>query len=304
MSNYIIGVDGGGTKTLGVLFTEKGIERKRVEFGFANFSVDESISKSNIESVLTELTNNLSENDYIIQIVLGIAGASKLENKDEYVEKLRNKFKSNVVMVTDADIALYSILKDEDKSAIMVLGGTGSVIMSNENHEINMIGGFGHLLGDEGSSYHLSITALKKIIDEYENNKKHSRLSKEILKEIKAENHYDIKNFVYNSSKSDIAKLSRFIAEYAINGDEEAIEMFKEEGKHLGRQTISAFNQFKLNYPVIIGLRGGFLQNAPFVKETLIEELDKEKINYEIRENNVEPIIGAYYLALSKISKR
>lgn len=304
MSNYIIGVDGGGTKTLGVLFTEEGIEKKRVIFGFANFSVDEAISKHNIENTLTELTKDLLEKDKILQIELGIAGASKLEDKEEYVQKLSDKYKTNVDMVTDADIALYSILKDEDKSAIMVLGGTGSVIMSNENHEINMIGGFGHLLGDEGSSYHLSITALKNIIDEYENKEKFSYLSQEILKEINAENHYDIKNFVYNSSKSEIAKLSKFIAEYAMKGDLEAIEMFKEEGKHLSRQTISAFNQFKLNYPVIIGLRGGFLKNAPFVKETLIKELDKEKINYEIREEEVEPIIGAYYLALTKISKR
>ena len=303
MSKYIIGIDGGGTKTLGAVFNESGEIVNRVEYGFANFSANEEISKANIEKTLDKLVSEISSEDELIHIQLGIAGHSKLANKEEYLKHLVYKYNTSVDMTNDAIIALYSVKRDLDMNVIMVLGGTGSVIMISNEAGNSVIGGFGHLLGDQGSSYNLAITALKNIINEYEENLAFSDLSKAILKEIGADSHYEISKFVYNNTKSEIAKLSRFIADFALKGNVEAINLFIAEGVHLGRQTYSAYQKLKTNEKVIIGIKGGFLLNAPYVKETLIKELDKLKINYEISKEQVEPVVGAYYLALLNISK-
>jgi N-acetylglucosamine kinase-like BadF-type ATPase len=109
---------------------------------------------------------------------------------------------------------------------------------------------------------------------------------------------------VYDGNKSSIAKLSLFIAELAIEGDLDAKKLFVDEGKHLARQTFTAFKKLNTKERILIGIKGGFLLNAPFVKETLIAELDKQKLDYEISKDEVDPVIGAYYLSLKKISVR
>ncbi len=300
MSKYIIGVDGGGTKTLGALFNLDGLEVKRVQNGFSNFSVDETKTRRSITHTLDKLYEGVQPSD-VIHIVMGIAGVSKLKNKEQFISEIESKYQTKVTVVTDAEIALYSIKKDTNDCVIMVLGGTGSVVMISENDETSFIGGFGHLLGDEGSGYHLAITALRQIIRESEENKELSNISKEILKEIGAKNHIEIKNFVYNNSKSDIARLSKFIADFALDGDPQAKQLFIQEGKHLARQAIVAFKKLDTCNRVTIGIRGGFLLHAPFVKETLIRELKRNEVDFIIDTKPVEPVIGAYYLGKKKL---
>jgi len=303
MNKYIIGIDGGGTKTLGVLFNMDGKELRRVEHGFSNFSIDEDIAKTNVEMTIADLVNDLGT-DREIFIQMGIAGYSKIKKSTQFIKSLEKKFDVTVDLDSDAIIALYSVKKDQDINVIMVIGGTGSVLMVTDGEKTNLIGGFGHLLGDEGSAYHLAITALKKIIEEKESNQPYSQLSEAILKEISVIDYQDIKNFVYNSNKSDIAKLSKFIAECALNQDIDAIDLLKMEGRHLAKQTINAYNKSNHKEKVVIALRGGFLLNAPYVKETLIEELTRSLKDFEIDIHPIEPVIGAYYLGFLKLSKR
>jgi N-acetylglucosamine kinase-like BadF-type ATPase len=303
MNKYIIGLDGGGTKTLGVLFDINGNELKRVEFGFSNFSIDEDIAKTNVEKTIEALAMDL-ESDRELFVQMGIAGYSKIKKSNQFVKSLEKKYNATVELDSDAIIALYSVKKDQDINVIMVIGGTGSVLMVSDGDEANMVGGFGHLLGDEGSAYHLAITALKKVIEEKESGKELSHLSNLLLKEIEALDYLDIKNFVYNNNKSDIARLAKFIAQCSLNQDLDAISLLKQEGRHLAKQTINAYNLSKRKEKVIIALRGGFLLNAPYVKETLIEELKISLKDFIIDIHPIEPVIGAYYLGFLKLSKR
>ncbi len=303
MNKYIIGIDGGGTKTLGVLYNLEGTELKRVEFGFSNFSMGEEEAKQNIELTITELCKDL-EDDRILYIQMGIAGISKLRNSSVYRSKLETMFNASISIDSDALIALYSVKKDQNVNVILVIGGTGSVLMIGEDDDVQIVGGFGHLIGDEGSAYHLVTSAFKKIIEDKESNKPDTDLSIKILKEIKAPDYQAIKDFVYNENKKTIAGLSRFIADRAINQDPDAIDLFVREGKFLAKQTINAYHKIKNKHDVIIALRGGFLLSAPYVKETLMKELGRHIKDYQIDVLQVEPVIGAYYLGFLKLSKR
>ncbi len=169
--------------------------------------------------------------------------------------------------------------------------------MVEDKTGIRYIGGFGHLLGDEGSSYHLVITAFKKIIEQHEEGEEISDLSTNILNFIGAKSHLEIKEFVYNNRKAEVAKLSNLITKYALENNQEAIDLLIEEGKLLAKQTLKAYRSLKSNAEVLIGLKGGFLLNAPYVKETLIMELELHEIKYKIDISQLEPVYGAFYLA-------
>jgi N-acetylglucosamine kinase-like BadF-type ATPase len=303
MSNYIIGIDGGGTSTDGAIFTEEGRILKQVTGDFANFRVDSDLAKHHLMSVLDQLLEGINRQD-IQMIQLGISGVPSEEEKDKLTSMLSERYQCVVDMTNDAMIALYSIRKGLNKCVVMILGGTGSAIMIGVDDQAHLIGGFGHLLGDEGSAYHLAITALKNIIKAREEGKKDTPLTTAILSHINAKDHYQIKDFVYNTNKQDIASLSRFLSEYAINGDNEAIELFKLEGHLLADQTLRGVSKFQTCSDIIIGLRGSFLLHAPYVKDTLLQRLDDANVSYKIDLQPIEPIYGAYYLALQKLKSR
>ena len=141
MNKYIIGVDGGGTKTLGAVFTVDGEIIKRREYGFSNFRVDKVIAKQNLILTIDELIDGIDVSQ-IELIQIGVSGVPEKSYKESLLEELEARYQTKVFMVTDAEIALYSIRKDTDDCVIMVLGGTGSAIMVKDQDKDLIIGGF------------------------------------------------------------------------------------------------------------------------------------------------------------------
>jgi N-acetylglucosamine kinase-like BadF-type ATPase len=302
MSNYIIGVDGGGTKTLGVLYNLEGKEIKRYVSGFSNFNIDYDQATNNLFDVLDHLTIDLKHTDEL-WIQLGISGYSKIREKESFEDALGEKYHAKVSLESDVLIALYDVKKTLDVNVIMVIGGTGSVVMYSDQQRLEQIGGFGHLLGDEGSAYHLSITALKDVIDVYEDKGSYDEFGKLILEHLNVKHHFGIRDFVYANEKTKVADISTFIDHLARNNHEKAIKMIEDEAKSLARQTIRAYLKMHSDEHLIIALRGGFLTKSSLMKKTFLEEIDMSIKDYEINESDESPVRGAYYLSLLKLKK-
>ncbi|MFP4186578.1 MAG: BadF/BadG/BcrA/BcrD ATPase family protein [Acholeplasmataceae bacterium] len=304
MSDYIIAIDGGGTKTLSMLYDTSGKALGGVETGYSNFSIDVEVAKKNLEEAIDRTIRRFAAKKPVRAIQAGIAGLSTLIDRKGYEEELSARFKAPVLLTTDALIALYAVKKDSQRNVIMVLGGTGSVVMANEDQDVHMIGGYGHLLGDEGSGYHLSIAALKRTITTIDAGSKPSDLERRIMETIGAKSVEDIKSHVYNTDKSELARLARTIAKIAKEGDRNAIDLLEAEGRHLGKQTLLAHAKLKNKANPIVALRGKFLLEAPFVKEALIAYVDRHLPAYELDTDNEDPVIGAYYLCIENMKRR
>lgn len=302
MSKYIIGIDGGGTKTLGVLYDFKGNELKRTISGFTNFNIDLIKAKANMLEVLDELTKDIKLADELF-IQMGISGYSKIKDKNAYEDEIAKRYHATASLESDVLIALYDVKKDQEVNVIMVIGGTGSVLMYSDQYRLEQVGGFGHLLGDEGSAYHLSISALKMIISSYEDTNKYDDFSTQIMDYLNIHDQFDVRDYVYNHDKTTIASLAKFISLLALDGNEKAKELILDEANHLARQTVKAYLKLQEKDKVIIALRGGFLTNAPFVKQKLIKELEMSIKDFEINESKESPVKGAYYLSLLKLAK-
>jgi len=254
MNDYIIAIDGGGTKTQAMLYDTSGEPLGCVETGYSNFSIDVDVAKNNLEEAIEMTIRDFSDGKPIKAIQVGVAGLSTLIDKERYEQELSTRFHAPVSL-----------------TVIMVLGGTGSVVMANENRDVHMIGGYGHLLGDEGSGYHVSMTALKRIIATVDAGSMLSNFASRIMETLQAKSVKDIKSHVYNTNKSELAQLAKTIADIAKKGDEDAIDLLEDEGRHLGKQTMLAYAKLKDKVNPIIALRGKFLLEAPYVKEALIE---------------------------------
>lgn len=302
MNKYIIGIDGGGTKTLGVLYDITGHEITRYTAGFSNFNIHYEQAEKNLFEVLDALTKDIDKQDQLY-IQMGISGYSKIKNKLEFETELGYKYNAEVSIESDALIALYDVKKDLDVNVILVIGGTGSVLMYSDQERLEQVGGFGHLLGDEGSAYHLSIQALKDVIRTYEETNTYDAFGKAILKHLNVKDQYGIRDFVYGKDKTTIANTAIFISDLALSGDEKARSLIEDEGRHLARQTVRSYLKLQDKSKLIIALRGGFLTKAPFIKETYINEIKMSIKDFEINESDDSPVKGAYYLSLLKLKK-
>lgn len=301
MKKYIIGIDGGGTKTLGVLFNLEGKELHRVKEGFSNFSVDEQIAIENISLTIEKLLKSVTVNPNEVYIQLGIAGATKMKDKGLDL-LLQARFNQPVSLETDALVGLYSVNRT-DESVIMAIGGTGSAIMSLEDGVTNTIGGYGHLLGDEGSAYHLVISAFKNLIHEAETLKPFSPLSKALLEHMNSTSEQDVIPFIYSKNKSEIASISRITGPLARSGDELTTALYRNEGQLLAKQIVQAKKNFIKSDRLIIAPRGAFVLEAPFVMDAMIEYLKEHIKTFDIDLAPQEPVVGAFNLAMAKQNK-
>lgn len=301
MFDYVIGIDGGGTKTLGVLYRIDGLEVKRVQLGFSNFSVDEVQAKNTLITLIESLLKGLDLSRKVF-IQMGIAGASRLSNKESFIEDLEAKFNCKAELDTDALIALYSVDKRKGEIPILAIGGTGSIVMIEKEQVVERIGGWGHLLGDEGSAYHLVIRAIKNIINEYELGQGLGVLSQHLLNQMNLDDPKGIIDYVYNKPKSELALLSTEIQEVA-KTDIFAKNLLMNEAKLLSSQIITAYKRFIKDEKVVIALKGSFALKALYVRETILEDLKKQLPNVRMDEAGYEPVYGAYRLAKNKIYK-
>lgn len=301
MNRYILGIDGGGTTTLGVLFDEQGREVERAEFGFSNFTIQEALAKENIHKTIGALLSHKKEEDRV-HIVMGISGASNIHDKDAFLNDIASTYHVTVELITDAELALYSIERRMDQAVIMVISGTGSALMVDDGMTQKIVGGYGYLLEDEGSAYHLVISALKGLTKMFDSGAKPTRFQKTFMASMQITSRKDLIKQVYQKTKTELSVYAKVISELA-SKHKEAYHLLVKEGYGIGEQILRAASQLSQGETIKIALRGGFIQNAPFVKEALEQYLRKHLKDYEMEERPVESVVGAYYHGLGTIKE-
>ncbi len=301
MNRYILGIDGGGTTTLGVLFDEQGREIERAEFGFSNFTIQETLAKENIHKTISALLSHRNEEDKI-HIVMGISGATNIHDKESFLGEIDTTYQVTSELITDAELALYSIERRKNQPVIMVISGTGSALMIDDGITQKIVGGYGYLLGDEGSAYHLVISALKGLTKMFDLGAKPTRFQKKFMTAMDITSRKDLVQKVYQKTKTELSVYAKVISELALK-HKEAYHLLIKEGYGIGEQVLRAASQMSQGDTVKIALRGGFIQNAPFVKEALEQYLKKHLKDYEMEERPVESVVGAYRHGIGTINE-
>lgn len=155
---YYLGIDGGGTRTVAAVSDENGNILCREESGSINFySVGMDIAGDNLSDIVKKIENQLGA----ITFAGAFIGCSALDKEadDEMVKSLCDGIikADRIGMNSDA----YVALKASDCRAVAICGTGSMAIGETEDGEIIVKGGWGHLLGDEGSAYQIAIEAIR-----------------------------------------------------------------------------------------------------------------------------------------------
>ncbi|EJO5346923.1 ATPase [Clostridium botulinum] len=296
--DYVIGVDAGGTKTEAIAYNLKGDELVRKVTGFGNLVLNQKEAIDNICNSIKVCIGQLSK-EGLKKIYVGAAGMEVGNNAYIIEKNIRENFNIDGTVINDGELALRAVLKGQD--GVLTIAGTGSICIGIKNNIKDKCGGWGHLLGDEGSGYSIAIRALKRMIYEQELNLEKSKLHKEILKELNITSTDDICAFVYSSTKDKIASLTTVISKLAEEGEENAIDILKKEGKSLGVITERVYKRLNFKNKCLIGIKGSVIEKAKVLSQAFEEYLLPNLGDVEIVQEDVSSAKGAYYIYLKEM---
>ena len=158
---YIIGIDGGASKTRGILFTQSGETIATAFEKGSNLAIFGETAANRLQAVINTLCDNANIHlDLVDAIGLGLAGASDKDGRDLVFKMLDGlKLSQRALIANDAEAA-YEVNCPGD-FGILVTVGTGVICLSrNENGETVLTAGKGHEQGDKGSGYWIGKQAL------------------------------------------------------------------------------------------------------------------------------------------------
>ncbi len=264
---YQIGIDAGGTHTTAIAYDLTGRqELLRVETGQGNINADFDGGMANIKEAVRQIQAKLGSN--CERILAGIAGISVTGQYKEVSETLASAFNTKAKAITDSLLALYKGLEGED--GIIVIAGTGSVVNGLQNGKILTVGGYGHLLGDEGSGYAISIAGLKSALHSWDKREKNDLIDL-FTKHFEVSEMNDCNQKVYRLERPEIAGLARLIAELADNGSEDAQNVIFSQADLLADDIIMGLDRFADPKPMAIALTGSVLTNNKMLR-TRVED--------------------------------
>ena len=158
---YIIGVDGGGTKTEAVVFDTKGNAVARKVVGSSN---PNDIGKEKMVSVVGDLIEKVLPTDCdCVDIGHGISGIFTSGSEELLRTHLKARFPviDEINVISDKDSALNCAY---DKDGCIVIIGTGSVGIVRKDGKVKNIGGGGYLVGDALSGFDLGREVLNAVL--------------------------------------------------------------------------------------------------------------------------------------------
>jgi N-acetylglucosamine kinase len=293
---HVLGIDAGGTKTIGLLADETGRVLQEARGAGANLQTHGELL---VEKVFHEIIERLSERERVEAVCLGIAGVDRPH--DEAVVKgilRRLGQRERVRVVNDAVIAL--VAGAAERFGIVVLAGTGSIVYGlGRDGRSARAGGYGFLLADEGSGYWLGHQALRAAVRAGDGRGPETRLAGLIFETLGIASAAELLPLVYEKGmpKYRIAELAPLVETARRGGDKVAAQILDEAARELalGARTVAdALGLGADPFPVV--LAGGVFKASPTLPSLLERHLDRPRA--QLRRLDVEPAKGAVALAI------
>ncbi len=285
---YYLGVDGGGSKTTAVVYDEKG--------NFICKAVGESINYysvgiDNARQAMADVISRLSQKRFDCAVI-GMSALNDRASDEETARFCGGIIESNkVIMDSDLFVALEAM--NCDGECAFVVSGTGSMaVYRGENGEISHAGGFGYIIGDEGSGYSIALGAIKTAIRAAESIVPPTSLTEKCLEYFSADTVYDLIDIFYEKtvSRKDIAAFAKEVYSCAENSDVTAHEILRNEAMLLSQTVMSLIKDKKSDIPV--GLWGGIFQHNQIFRNYFCSFL-KENGFENVKLLNFTPEAGA-----------
>lgn len=305
----VIGIDGGGTKTHAILADSHGNTITQYITGPSNpNAVSPEALEHTFKSIFAHLKREYPEEfNKVSGVYAGIAGAGS-KNSQQQLHKLISLYIPNncrLQVEVDALNALYS--GTFGKPGIVHISGTGSVSYGiNHQHKQDRVGGWGHLLGDEGSGYDIGKNGISAALRFFDGRSHETILLEMIYDYFNAKHVREVIDQIYFSaeSKKIIASMAKLVFNAYKAGDIPAKEIIENAAKEIVLSILTLHEKlFPDNRYVKAILCGGIFQDDAILPPLVKEGIMNGEHNITIVQPTLLPAQGSLigcYLSLGK----
>jgi len=299
---HVLGIDAGGTKTVCLLADDRGTILAAGRGPGANLHAAGELA---VEKVLHEVMEEaLGERDVTpAAICLGIAGVDR-EDEARTVRAIMRRIghKSRVLVVNDALIAL--VAGAGDAAGIVIISGTGSIVYGRNAHgQAARAGGWGHMIGDEGSGYWIGREAVAAVMRGADGRGPATRLSDVILEHFGVSDASRLPRIIYDPEgpRARVAALGPIIEATAAAGDAVAMRVLERAVDELVLGALSVASRLEMRGDAFtFYLAGSVFRVVPTLAAALPERLVEVAPRCQVQLLDEEPAVGAVWLALAE----
>jgi N-acetylglucosamine kinase-like BadF-type ATPase len=308
-NNYILGIDGGGTKTLVAIADLNGKIVGTGQGGPANFDdVGISTVQANIATAVAMACQqaNLPQEPFA-SVFLGMAGVVSTHEHAfarQIALNLNLAEPEQIGIGHDCRIALAGGLSG--RPGIVLIVGTGSSCYGKtaDGREWRS-GGWGHLISDEGSSYWLGVQAMRAAVMVSDGRLPASMLLENVQHYFGLVEINDLMHRIYvqGLSRSKIAALAPLVIQAAEAGDSPAQELIRHGAQDLAECVLAVADQLGISNTASsagceVALVGGLLKAGDTYINPLRQAIHERLPYSQVRQAELPPVAGACMLAL------
>lgn len=293
---YYLGIDGGGTKTIGCVADHEGhIVAHGIGGSINYYAIGMNEAIRNFDLLLAELKEKLNISEFDT-IYIGSSALEREATKQEIREFAVQSSTNSIFMHSDVFTGLMGLTLG--RPGVLVISGTGSIAAAFDNYGgFHTVGGWGHILGDEGSAYDISLKAIKAAIKGYEGIGPFTNLIQYVQEYFKVIQLKDLINNFYEKGvpRHDVAGFAKCVDHCAEAGDFVGLHILQKAAFDLtclGRRFLKDFHQ----PDPIVGIYGGVMKNSKITRNSFIENIKLYFPEARVLYPEFPPEIGAIYL--------
>lgn len=299
-ARYVMGVDGGATKTLAAVLD---LREKRLHVGEGGPSNEDAVGAQDaVRELLGAAEQAIAaagiDDGRLGAAVLAIAGT----DTDSVARHVRAARTDAWIVVNDV-VAAWATATGGGPG-VAAIAGTGSNVfgVGGEGTETRAwrAGGWGHKLGDEGSGYWLGVQSIKAALRDREASGPPTALSDAVPESLGEPSIEAVVARVYAEpalTKGEIAKIGIATARLAAHGDAVACELYERGAAELGEQIAAVIRQTGLQGDFPVGLIGSAFKAGSVYVEPLTRAIHDCAPDARVGVVEIAPVGGSLLLA-------
>jgi N-acetylglucosamine kinase-like BadF-type ATPase len=305
MKKYLLSIDGGGTKTIGVISDENGEILKVKKTGSCSREVvgiegEKEVIISLIKKILEE--TKVEKIDYAVFGLTGVDLPEDVERVENFIKDLRQI--KNFLVENDSLIAWAA--STLGKPGIVVSAGTGTIAFGiNKNGDRMRSSGWGWLVGDEGSGFDIGRKGIISALKYLDGRGEETILLNLIPEKMQLPSIIDVVLKIYEPSfpKAKIAEIAPVVIEAAKIGDRVAKRILENAGKDLAEACNAVIKRLNMeNEKFIVGCAGRIFKSNEIIFNSFKEEVNKFAKNAIIIYPRYDSVIGGIIIAMEKLN--
>ena len=288
MKTLVFGADGGGTKTIGIISDGGNVIAKR-SVGASNPNVVGFDAAANrlYELIVSCCGDAGCKPTDVQSLVLGIAGVGRQDIRNALSDKIVNLAGNELPLVIDTDARIAIEGAFNGGPGVVIIAGTGSIVIGKSSGgEIVVAGGWGRILGDEGSGYWLGREALKSVAQWLDGRGGSEHLAKLVAKELGLQNRDELIAAVYQN-ECDVAGVASLLIGAAEEGDTYSLEILHRGAEELTLQAELVFHRLHQDAVMPVALLGGAIERP------LYASIARSAIEKRIKNARIQPPLSS-----------